>query len=236
MIADARTLLKRLHALADPRRSEILRGVFKTGPGQYGEGDQFIGITVPRLRALSRECGTLPLPTLLELLRSPIHEARLFALIGLVRAFAAADESEKRRIYAAYLANTQFMNNWDLVDSSAEYIVGAWLADRDRKPLYRLARSKSLWERRIAIVATFHFIKRGEWLDTLSLAERLLGDEHDLMHKATGWMLREVGKRASLQALEKFLRQNAPRMPRTMLRYAIERLPESRRRFYMKLR
>ena len=223
---------RRLRRLADPARARALQWFFKTAKGEYGEGDRFIGIRVPQIRACLSQSGEVPLPALLEILRSPIHEQRLFALLGMVRRFERGDEAEQRAVYRAYLAHTRWINNWDLVDLSAPQIVGGWLAKRDRSPLDRLVRSRSLWERRIAILATFRFVRDGESRDTLRLAEMLLDDEHDLIHKATGWMLREVGKRASLPALERFLARNAPRMPRTMLRYAIERFSERQRRRY----
>jgi 3-methyladenine DNA glycosylase AlkD len=222
----------RLQELADERAAEISRRFFKTGPGQYGEGDVFLGIRVPVLRKVAKAYAHIGTETAAELLRSPIHEERLLALLILVNAFAATPEN-RHGIYQLYLDHTRWVNNWDLVDSSAPYIAGAWLADKDRSPLYRLAGSESLWERRIAIVATFHFIRRGEFADTLNVAERLLTDKHDLIHKAVGWMLREVGKR-DLGSLESFLRAHHRAMPRTMLRYAIERLPENERRVYLR--
>lgn len=168
-----------------------------------------------------------------RLLRSPFHEARLLALLILVQRYRRSGEAGRRAIYRGYLGGTAFVNNWDLVDSSAEHIVGAHLASRSRRPLYRLARSRSLWERRIAVMATFHFVRRGDFADTLRLAELLLGDPEDLIHKAAGWMLREVGKRDAAAAAA-FLDRHCERMPRTMLRYAIERLPERRRRAYLR--
>lgn len=235
-LTSSSSIRARLRELADPKHRTALEWFFKTGKGEYGEGDRFIGVRVPRIRALLRELGKVEVRTLAELLRSPVHEERLFALIGLVQHFARADEPERAAIYRLYLASTRRIDNWDLVDVSAPDVVGVWLADRSRAPLYRLARSKSVWERRIAILATFHFIKRGEARDTLAIAERLLGDPHDLIHKACGWMLREVGKRVSLPALEGFLDKHATRMPRTMLRYAIERLPVRARRRYLALK
>jgi 3-methyladenine DNA glycosylase AlkD len=223
----------RLRQLGDADTARLLRGYFKTGRGQYGEGDVFLGIKLPPLRQLAREYRGLPLGEAEKLLRSPYHEARLLALLLLVGAFAAGDEAARGRVYRLYLANTARVNNWDLVDASAEPIVGGYLADRDRRPLDRLARSASLWERRIAVVATLHFIRRGDFADTLRLAATLLSDEEDLIHKAVGWMLREVGKR-DVRAQEAFLAGHYRRMPRTMLRYAIERLPEPRRRQYLR--
>jgi 3-methyladenine DNA glycosylase AlkD len=226
------TLRSRLRALADPARIPILQSFFKTGQGEYAEGDRFIGIRVPQLRQLCRECRGAGIREAAPLLRSEIHEERLFALLLLVDAFRRADEAGRKEIYDFYLANTPFINNWDLVDASAEYIVGAWLQPRSRAPLTRLARSSSLWERRIAVVATLHLIRRGELNETFRMADILMDDPHDLIHKATGWMLREAGKRDGV-ALRRFLATRHHRMPRTMLRYAIERFPEAERRKYL---
>jgi 3-methyladenine DNA glycosylase AlkD len=223
----------RLRTAADPGSVPILQRFFKTGPGQYGEGDVFIGIRVPVLRAICRECAGTTLRDVKSLLRSKVHEERLLALLLLVDAFDHADVKDRRRIYQLYLANTAYVNNWDLVDASAEPIVGAYLDDRSRAPLRRLARSALLWERRIAIIATFHFIKQHEFEDTLEIADMLLADDHDLIHKAVGWMLRETGKRDKV-ALRRFLARRYRRMPRTMLRYAIERFPEPERRRYLR--
>lgn len=221
-----------LRRRADPRRATILAGFFKTGPGQYGEGDRFLGITVPQLRALVREYRELPLADIDRLLHSAFHEERLLALLLWVERCRRGDHAERARIYAKYLKSTRYINNWDLVDLSAEHIVGRHLVDRNRRPLYRLARSRKLWERRIAMLASFHYIKRGDFGDALAIARLLLADAHDLIHKAVGWMLREIGKR-DRERLEGFLRRHYRRMPRTMLRYAIERLPPARRRQYL---
>ena len=228
----AREIRKRLRLLADPAKAQVLRGFFKTGPGEYGEGDRFLGITVPAIRRLARELHAVPLPEVSRLLASPVHEERLLALLLFVHAYRNGDDGRKERIYGLYLRNTRFINNWDLVDLTAPHIAGAHLADRSRRPLDRLAGSGDLWERRIAIVATLHFIRRGEFGDTLRIAERLLDDDEDLLHKAAGWMLREVGKRDEA-LLERFLRERCASMPRTMLRYAIERFPEPKRRAYL---
>ena len=219
--------------MGDKRKAGDHARFFKTGPGQYGEGDIFIGVTVPQLRKLVTEFDRLPLGEIVKLLRTGYHEERLLALLLLNRAYAKGDESTKRFIYDAYLSNTRFINNWDLVDASAPHIVGDFLMRRSRRPLYTLARSRDLWERRIAIVATAHFIKRGDFADALKISEALLGDKEDLIHKAAGWMLREVGKR-DLAAEEAFLVEHYRQMPRTMLRYAIERFPEPRRQMYLK--
>jgi 3-methyladenine DNA glycosylase AlkD len=224
---------KRLKELGNKEQAAISRRFFKTGPGEYGEGDVFIGIKVPILRKLAQEFAQLPLQETRTLLTSGIHEERLLALLILVRMFDRGDDFIRREIYDLYLTNTAYVNNWDLVDLSAPSIVGSYLADRSRAPLYRLARSKSLWERRIAIMSTFHFIKNGEFSETLKIAERLLRDRQDLIHKAVGWMLREIGKRHP-QTEENFLNRYYQKMPRTMLRYAIEKFPEPKRLAYLK--
>ncbi len=221
----------RVHALGDPADAAFLQRFFKTGPGEYGEGDRFLGIRVPALRALVREFQDLPLADALEMLRSEWHEERLFALLLMVRRYQR-DAEARRAVFDAYLAHTRWINNWDLVDASAEHVVGAHLFDRDRALLDELARSESVWERRIAIVSTFHFIRKNDFATTLRIAEALLGDRHDLIHKAVGWMLREVGKR-DVATLESFLGAHHRRMPRTALRYAIERFPEPRRRAWL---
>ena len=218
-----------LKSLKDPAKARILSGFFKTGPGQYGEGDRFYGITVPRSREISKRYLGLPLRDIERLLHSKIHEERFQALLLLVQRYPA----DPTAVYNAYLKNLKWINNWDLVDASAEHIVGAWLKDRDRGPLYRLAASKHLWSRRVAMVSTFHFIKLGQSRDTLELAKLLMKDEHDLIHKAVGWMLRELGKRVSGKILRKFLRENAARMPRTALRVAIERFSLQERRRWL---
>jgi len=213
-------LRRRLRALADSIRAEHSLRFFKTGPGQYGEGDRFLGLVVPDMRRLVREFRALPLVDADALLASPWHEERLVALMILVEQYRRSPDAA---IYRLYLGRTDRINNWDLVDVSAPHIVGAHLASRSRKPLYRLAKSKSLWDRRIAIIATQHFIRLGDFDDTLAIARLLLNDTHDLIHKACGWMLREIGKRDE-RALREFLDEHAAAMPRTMLRYAIERL------------
>jgi 3-methyladenine DNA glycosylase AlkD len=218
--------------MKDPARAAVLVRFFKTGSGQYGEGDKFLGIPVPALRRVVAELGPVDLKTVAALLRSPWHEARTLALLMLVRQYSTADEAGREAIHRLYLANTRYINNWDLVDVSAALIVGAHLDGRGGPLLGRLARSADLWERRIAIVATHHFIRLGRFDETFRIAKRLLDDREDLIHKATGWMLREVGKR-DRAALERFLNAHAPRMPRTALRYAIERFPEPLRRRYL---
>lgn len=228
----AKDLQARLRSLSSPKDAAFLAGFFKTGPGQYGEGDVFIGVRVPVIRKVAKDFKGLPLPEVECLLHSPIHEERLTALVILVMQAAKADAKTRKQIYDLYLANTKFINNWDLVDVSAPQIVGAYLEGKSRKPLYRLAKSSWLWDRRLSILATFHFIRQADLDDTLKIAEMLLADREDLMHKAVGWMLREVGKR-DVAALEDFLGRHCQVMPRTMLRYAIERFPERKRRAYM---
>ncbi len=229
---NAQEIRKRLRKLSDKNKAEVLRGFFKTGPGHYGEGDVFLGITVPVLRKVGKECGSTSLPDTVQLLRSAIHEERLLALLLLIHAYANAHDSLKKKVYNLYLKNSRYINNWDLVDLSAPNIVGNYLMDKSRKPLYALAKSRNLWKRRIAILSTFHFIRQNDFQDTLNISTILLDDDHDLIHKAVGWMLREVGKR-NLSVEEKFLLQHHKKMPRTMLRYAIERFPESKRQRYL---
>lgn len=224
---------EQLNQLADPQQAANLQRFFKTGPGDYGEGDRFLGLRVPQIRKLVRDFAETPLKDIQQLLRSEIHEERLLALLLMVQRFQRGEEKEREGLYHRYLASTRHINNWDLVDASAQHIVGAWLFDKSREPLYQLAHSASLWERRIAIISTFHFIKQGELTESLRLAEHLLQDSHALIHKAVGWVLREVGKRDQ-DAEEAFLRKHYRQMPRTMLRYAIERFPERKRQDYLK--
>jgi 3-methyladenine DNA glycosylase AlkD len=223
---------KRLLDLEDRERAQILMRFFKTGPGEYGEGDLFLGIPVPRLRKLSKECDETDLSGVQALLESSVHEERLLALLILIRKYNREDEAGKKKIYGLYLKGTRWINNWDLVDLSAPNIVGEFLMNRSRKPLYRLAHSPILWERRVAILATFQFIKQKQFDETLKISEILLCDKEDLIQKAVGWMLREVGKR-NLAAEETFLRKHYRQMPRTMLRYAIERFPVGKKELYM---
>lgn len=223
-----------LKALADPERAKNSARFFKTGPGQYGEGDVFIGVTVPEQRQVAKRHAHLPLSEVEKLLGSKIHEVRLTALIILVSQYRRGGQTEQELIYDFYLAHSRCVDNWDLVDSSASYIVGSHLQNSDRAILYELARSENIWERRIAIIATAHFIAQRESKDTFAIAEILLTDTHDLIHKAVGWMLREVGKSCGQEVLELFLRAHYHDMPRTMLRYAIEKFPESLRQQYLK--
>ncbi len=220
---------------ATPSNKEILQRFFKTGPGQYGEGDIFIGVKVPHIRGVARNYQKLPTSQTLKLLRSPVHEERLLALLILIHQFNKGDADTKGAIATLYLEHTRYTNNWDLIDVSAPNIIGKWLKDKDRTTLHALARSKNIWERRIAIIATLAFIRNGEVSETFRIADILLKDPEDLIRKATGWMLREAGKR-DIQALRNFLKTRHAVMPRTMLRYAIERFPEEERQIYMKKR
>ena len=226
-------LQKELQQLADPKQQEILQRFFKTGKGEYGEGDKFIGIKVPVQRKVAKKYQALSLTDIQTLLNSDIHEYRLTALILLINHYTKANDTNKQKIFDFYLHNTKHINNWDLVDITAPKIVGDYLLDKPRDILYQLARSTNLWEKRIAIIATMTFIKQDDFSDTLKLAEILLNDEHDLIHKAVGWTLREVGKREQ-SVEENFLNKHYKQMPRTMLRYAIERFDDKRRKFYLK--
>ena len=236
MAYSAKDISLLIHECADPQRAIGTAKFFKCGPGEYGEGDRFIGVTSPQIRAVVKKVWRdTPHAEVVALLQSPIHEERSAALSIWVNRYAKADEAGRREIYEAYLAHTARINNWDLVDISAEYIVGPWLEDKPRKPLYALAKSRSVWERRIAIISTLHFIRLGDFADTLAIAETLLNDREDLIHKATGWMLREVGKRNEA-ALRGFLDTHATKMPRTALRYAIEKFGKETRAHYLALR
>ena len=245
---NAAAVRRALRRHSDPARAAAVGRFFKCGPGGYGEGDVFIGVTVPAQRAVAREFRDLPLDHVDRLLTSPVHEERLTALLILVDQFtralparqkelARSDPQERRKkIFTLYLRRLRFINNWDLVDTSAPRIVGGWLADKPRDLLDRLARSKHLWSRRVAVLATFQYIAQGDSRDAIRIATMLLDDPDDLIHKAVGWMLREVGKRASAATLENFLERHAATMPRTMLRYAIERLPPLQRARYLTAR
>jgi 3-methyladenine DNA glycosylase AlkD len=224
---------KRLKQLANKEKAEILQRFFKTGPGEYGEGDVFIGVKVPDLRKVAKDFRDIAIKNVIILLESAIHEERLLALLMLVSKYVKGNETAKKEIYKLYLKKTTFINNWDLVDVTAQHIVGDYLMDKNKSPLYRLTKSKDLWERRIAVMATFCFIKRERYEDTLKIAKILLNDKEDLIHKAVGWMLREIGKR-NMVIEEAFLKQHYKEMPRTMLRYAIEKFPEPKRQQYLK--
>lgn len=228
-----RELRESLRAHASPARAATSSRYFKTGPGEYGEGDVFIGVTVPDCRAVAKRFRSLTLSEVKRLLASEVHEERLVALLVLVEQSRSAkkDLAAREAIFRLYLASLQRINNWDLVDLSAPDLVGGYLVEGgDRALLDGLAASRHLWSRRVAMLACFAFIRRGESADALRLAERLVDDEHDLMHKAVGWMLREVGKRVGLEPLRAFLERHAATMPRTMLRYAIEKLSDAERR------
>jgi 3-methyladenine DNA glycosylase AlkD len=223
-----------LRALGDAQTARFLQGYFQTQPGGYGAGDVFIGVRVPVVRRLARRFCGLPPAALRRLLRSKIHEERLAALLIMVAQFSRGDAGQRAALLRLYLDHTRHINNWDLVDASAPGIVGAAVADTGRDTLLdELARSGSVWERRIAIIATLHLIRRGDVRPALRIAKALLGDEHDLIHKAAGWMLREAEKRQPA-ALRTFLDRHCRRMPRTMLRYAIERLEPAERQAYLK--
>lgn len=224
---------KELQRLSDRKTAEHSQRFFKTGKGQYGEGDIFLGIRVPVLRKTAKKFRDSTIEESLPLLKSKFHEERLLALFLLTQIFKKGDEKTRKAVYRLYLDNTAYINNWDLVDTSAEHIVGAYLFDKDKQPLYDLAVSSGLWDRRISIISTFYFIRRNEFADTLNISEILLGDKEDLIHKASGWMLREIGKR-DIAREEEFLKKHCRIMPRTMLRYAIERFPEEKRRGYLK--
>ena len=228
----AQEISRLLRRRADPVRAEHSERYFKTGPGEYGEGDRFLGIRVPEIRALVRKCGTVPPESIQALLMSPFHEERLFALLLMVRYFAKGDEQARMALYTLYLENIHYVNNWDLVDSSASHIIGGYLENRDKRILYKLAESPSVWERRIAVIATFQFIKSNQFDDALKLAHLLLEDKADLIHKAVGWLLREVGKR-DMDIEKTYLMAHYKMMPRTMLRYAIERFPAQERKKFL---
>jgi len=227
-------LRKELEQRADSKQATLLQRFFKTGKGEYGEGDVFLGIRGSVQRDVAKQYKNLTLNEIQELLNSKIHEHRQTALFVLINKYTKADLEVRKEIFELYLKNINNINNWDLVDLSAPNIVGNYLLDKDRSILYKLAKSSSLWEKRISILATFEFIRNKETKDALAIAEILLKDKHDLIHKAVGWMLRELGKRVSQEAEEKFLRKHYKAMPRTMLRYAIERFDNKKKEFYMR--
>jgi len=223
---------KDLLALKENKKAEILSRFFKTGKGEYGEGDIFLGVSVPKQREIAKKYPNTSIPELQKLLLNKIHEYRLTALLILIDKYKKADKINKKIIFDFYLKNTKNINNWDLVDLSSRFILGNFLLDKNRSILYRLAKSNNLWEKRIAIIATYEFIRNNQFEDTLKIAEILLKDKHDLMHKAVGWMLREVGKKDQRKE-EEFLKKYYKEMPRTMLRYAIERFSDKKRKFYL---
>lgn len=233
MNARVPNLQNELRRLSNKEIAEHSQRFFKTGKGQYGEGDRFLGIRVPVLRKIAKKYRGISVDECYQLLKSQFHEERLLALLILVAIFNKASNEGRKAIYILYLDNTRFINNWDLVDCSAEYIVGAYLRGADKQPIYNLAKSGILWERRISIMSTFHFIKYNEFVDTLRISEILLHDTEDLIHKAVGWMLREIGKR-DIEVEEEFLRKCYKEMPRTMLRYSIEKFPKAKRKRYLK--
>jgi 3-methyladenine DNA glycosylase AlkD len=231
-LSEARRLL-RTHANSE--KAVGLQRFFKTGPGEYAEGDRFLGVMVPQTRLVARACADLPAGSIQALLRSPFHEERLLGVLILTRQYQRGTKANRDALFRLYVRNRKWINNWDLVDSSAPYVVGPHLERSNRTLLTQLAASNRLWDRRIAVLATFHFIRNGDFSDAFNLCQKLLADREDLMHKACGWMLREIGNR-DRQALERFLTRHAPTMPRTMLRYAVERLPEPSRRRFMAAR
>ncbi len=234
MVQTSEQLVAELTRYASAQNAMVLQRFFKTGPGQYGEGDVFIGTKMGPVRQVAKQYKDLDLKELKKLLASKIHEYRMTALIIAVNQYKPAGQDYRQELYNFYIWGLDggYINNWDLVDVTAEYIVGEYLKDNDKQPLYIMAKSESLWHKRVAIISTFAYIKRGEFTETLAIADILRGDKHDLIQKAVGWMLREVGKRVDEQVLRKYLDQHASQMPRTMLRYAIERLsPEDRRKY-----
>ncbi|MCB9359205.1 DNA alkylation repair protein [Candidatus Woesearchaeota archaeon] len=224
---------KELKSYADPTKAKLLQGFFKTGKGEYGEGDVFLGLTVPQSRSVAKKFKDLPLSEITEILQSKYHEVRLVAVLLLVHLYQTGDSAMKKKVYDFYIKNAKKMNNWDFVDLSAHKIVGDYLLDKDKKILYKLVKSSNLWERRISIISTMHFISKNKYDDSIHISEILLEDKHDLIHKAVGWTLREVGKK-DVKVLEKFLDKYSKRMPRTMLRYSIEKFSEKKRKHYMK--
>ncbi len=229
----ATTAIRTLELLQNTEKAKILAGFFKTGKGEYGEGDEFLGITVPESRKIAKKYTALPLSEIFLLLQNKIHECRLVALLILIEKFKSSGSLQQKEIVDFYLRNTKYINNWDLVDLSADKIIGAYLFDKDKTLIHQLTKSNNLWERRIAIISTFYFIKKNKFNETIQITELLLNDKHDLIHKAVGWMLREVGKR-NKTVEEEFLKKHYKTMPRTMLRYAIEKFPEEERKEYLK--
>jgi 3-methyladenine DNA glycosylase AlkD len=232
------SLIKELKSKGNPLKAKLLAGFFKTEKGQYGEGDIFLGITVPESRKIAHKYYELPLSDVSKIIKNKYHEVRLVAILILLHKYRQAstrqDLVENKKIVDFYLSQTRYINNWDLVDLSASYIVGDYLLNKNKNILLKLAKSKNLWERRIAIISTFGFIYKGESKWTFRIIKILMNDKHDLIHKACGWMLREVGKRVSESDLTTFLDEYGTTMQRTMLRYAIERLPEQKRLYYLK--
>lgn len=227
-----------LRSLANREKALILQRFFKTGKGEYGEGDRFLGVMVPDQRKVANKYfKTVTLAEINKLLYSSYHEERLTALLMLVAKFNQSLVKEQTEIFRYYIKHSQQVNNWDLVDLTAPNIIGAYTFNHsDSKTLYQLVKSENLWQRRIAIVATFYYLRQGRFTDTFSLAEILIKDDHDLIHKAVGWMLREVGKRGGKNELINFLNKHVFMMPRTMLRYAIEKFPDPERKKYLNIK
>lgn len=229
-------VVKELKNIASPKKAKASSWFFKTGKGEYGEGDIFYGVTVPEQRQIAKKYKNLPIDEIQKLLNDKVHECRLTGLFILVNQYEKGGnkklEKKREEVAKFYLKNSKKVNNWDLVDSSASYILGDYLLDKKREILYKLAKSKNLWERRIAIISTAKFISKNQFEDTLKISKILLKDSHDLIHKAVGWMLREVGKKSE-KTLVSFLNKYAKVMPRTALRYAIERFPEKKRKYYL---
>ena len=223
---------KHLRSLGKPEIAAHSKRFFKTGQGEYGEGDKFLGIRVPVIRKLIKQYKDISVEESVILLGSEYHEERLFSLLMLVKKFDEGNDDNKKQIYNIYIKNFKHINNWDLVDSSASQIVGAYLYNRDKSILYDLAKSEIIWERRISIMSTCYFIRNGQFYDTINIANILICDKEDLIHKAVGWMLREVGKR-NMKIEKDFIKKHIKYMPRTMLRYAIEKFPESERKAYL---
>ena len=228
-------IINELQSVGTPEKAAHLQKFFKTGPGQYGEGDVFLGIVVPHTRSIAKANLQMPLTEVKKLLKSKYHEARLCALLILTERFKKAPEKDRKKIFTFYLKNASRVNNWDLVDLSCPTVVGEYLLDKDRDILYQLAESECLWEQRISIVSTYAFIIKSDFRDTLELSKELFTHKHDLMHKAVGWMLRETGKR-DRKTLTDFLEEYTTKMPRTTLRYAIEHYPEPERQYFLKKR
>ncbi|MCK5241763.1 DNA alkylation repair protein [bacterium] len=225
-------LRQELKRRAKPKKAIVLRGFFKTGAGQYAEKDIFIGVPVPELRLLVKQHLHLSLPETELLIQSKIHEERLLGLLLLVAWFQNGDAQTQKQIFECYVRNLATINNWDLIDLTTDRIIGEYLHQRNKKPIYTWVKSKNLWKRRVAMLATYNYIKKGEFIDALKIADQLLHDKEDLIQKSVGWMLREIGKRD--QAVEEaFLKLRCKHMPRTMLRYAIERFPENLRKAYL---
>ncbi len=231
MIAELR---KEMEECSNEEKAKLYQRFFKTGPGQYGEGDVFMGLTMPETRAISSKYTEMPIEEVQELLNSEIHEHRMSALLIVIQKYRKANKEEKRKLYEFYLKNMSRINNWDLIDVTASHVVGDFLFNNkeEKEMLYKLAKSNDLWEKRISVISTFRFIKENEFEDSINISEILLNDKHDLIHKAVGWMLREIGKKDQ-EIEEEFLRKYHKTMPRTMLRYSLEKFTKDKKDFYM---